>query len=126
GARALRARGHGRRADRQPARGRGLRHRLRRGHGAALVGDGAPRGASLSDWLDDRVGPEARQSVIRQIFEAMAAAHAAGVIHRDLKPENIMVLGSADAPEVKILDFGVAKTFRPSLGASSTEGGLGT
>jgi eukaryotic-like serine/threonine-protein kinase len=83
-------------------------------------------GASLADWLHDRVGPEARESVLRQIFEAMAAAHAAGVIHRDLKPENIMVLGSVEAPDVKILDFGVAKTFRPSLGASSTEGGLGT
>lgn len=83
-------------------------------------------GKSLSDWSADDPPAESRRSVLRQIFEAMAAAHAAGVIHRDLKPENIMVLGDAAAPAVKILDFGVAKTFRPSLGASSTEGGLGT
>ncbi|MEZ6186828.1 MAG: serine/threonine-protein kinase [Planctomycetota bacterium] len=43
--------------------------------------------------------------VTRQCAEAIAAAHAEGVLHRDLKPENVM-LGPTG---VKVMDFGIAR-----------------
>ncbi|HEY0994095.1 MAG TPA: serine/threonine-protein kinase, partial [Kofleriaceae bacterium] len=51
------------------------------------------------------------------LCEALAAAHAVGVVHRDVKPENIMLTTSA--PGLKLLDFGIAKLYAAVHGHSS-------
>jgi Protein kinase domain len=51
-------------------------------------------------------------SIVLQVCDALGAVHAAGVIHRDVKPSNIFLATNRDsnsAPQVKLLDFGIAK-----------------
>ena len=55
-------------------------------------------------------------TIFRKVCDAMAFAHAKGILHRDLKPENIMV---GEYGEVLVMDWGLAKILgeRDAAGA---------
>jgi serine/threonine protein kinase len=60
--------------------------------------------------IDESIEPPRALRIIKQVFEGLACAHAAGVVHRDLKPSNIMITEDAEGKEcVKLIDFGLAK-----------------
>jgi serine/threonine-protein kinase len=82
------------------------------------LGDGRPYlmmnllvGESLRARL--RRGPlhlSEAASVLDEVASALGAAHAKGIVHRDLKPDNVFLVERQGRwPEVKLLDFGLAK-----------------
>src|SRR5580704_15793120 len=85
-------------------------------HDAGTLADGRPfyamkfvEGERL-DMLARRIDaiPD-RLRIFQRICEAVAFAHARGILHRDLKPENVMV---GPFGEVLVMDWGVAKILR--------------
>jgi serine/threonine protein kinase len=52
---------------------------------------------------------------VLQACEAIAHAHAVGIVHRDVKPSNLFVVESPDGTKcLKVLDFGISKAVDPS------------
>jgi serine/threonine protein kinase len=76
-------------------------------------------GQTLSQLLT-QVGPlpwPRALTIAQQIARSLREAHKIGLIHRDLKPANVMVLNQeTDHDVVKVLDFGLVKSFMPDGG----------
>lgn len=66
---------------------------------------------SLVDWLGAQGGPlslplERRLKIVAEAAEALAQAHALGVMHKDIKPGNLLVEHSGPEPRLLLCDFG--------------------
>ena len=110
--------------------------RLKSPHVAKVMDVGVHNGAPyiVMEYLEgedleallNREGPltvERAVTYVLQACEALAEAHALGVVHRDVKPANLMLTkGAAGSPCIKVLDFGVSKATTP-LGVAGTEEG---
>ena len=74
------------------------------------------RGSRLDEYAAQTNSQRERLRKFQAVCDAVAFAHAHGVIHRDLKPQNIMI-GSFG--EVLVLDWGVAKILRAPVSSEA-------
>jgi len=72
------------------------------------------RGDRLDRWMTSGRELTERLHVFLRVCDAVAFAHAQGVIHRDLKPENVMI---GEFGEVLVLDWGVATRVQIAEGS---------
>lgn len=94
------------------------------------------RGETLDDWAKRSDGSlRERLGVFCKVCDGVSYAHQRGVIHRDLKPANILVTKAAASasqvsglgvPDVKILDFGLARITDNDLTMSTVLSEVGT
>ncbi len=75
------------------------------------------KGVPITDYCDTyRLTTIARVQLFCDVCAAIQHAHQKGVIHRDLKPSNILVgVAEGGDPQVRVIDFGIAKAVSPTL-----------
>jgi serine/threonine protein kinase len=79
-------------------------------------------GKNLAVLLEERGRfpiPTAARYVI-DACNAVGEAHAKGIVHRDLKPANLLLASTAEGPTIKVLDFGLAKSFQEDVNADES------
>lgn len=87
---------------------------------------GLVRGESLAARLEREKRPPFRfiAQVLEQTADALAYAHAAGVVHRDIKPDNILL--DAESGRAMVTDFGIARAAESGSRLTQTGIAVGT
>lgn len=86
-------------------------------------------GEDLAHLVDRRGGKLPVDEVcelLLPVIDAVAEAHARGVVHRDIKPENVFLVETPRGPIPKLLDFGISKVRAPDLRATEVGMMMGT
>ncbi|MEM1054559.1 MAG: serine/threonine-protein kinase [Bacteroidota bacterium] len=95
------------------------------------------RGVPLTEYAEAaRLGVRERVALLAAVCDAVAYAHRRLVVHRDLKPSNVLVRQEAEGmgheetspslaspPQIKLLDFGVAKLLDDEADSTLTAAG---
>jgi len=78
-------------------------------------------GRPITDYCDrEGLGIPERLELFIQVCEALQHAHNKSVVHRDIKPSNVLAFSDDQGlPQVKVIDFGIAKIIDPDGGGSS-------
>ena len=93
--------------------------------GVALIMQLVP-GRTLKQAIqeDGPFDPERAERVLRDVAEALAFAHAHGVVHRDVKPENVFLDSSTG--RAMLSDFGIAHSKEFDVRLTMTGAAIGT
>jgi eukaryotic-like serine/threonine-protein kinase len=83
-------------------------------------------GQSLADRMKrGPFQPDEARRLLRQICQALEAAHRQGIVHRDLKPDNIWIVQPQHGDSyAKLLDFGIAKLMGDADEGHRTQTGI--
>lgn len=74
------------------------------------------KGDPIVEYCDkNNLSIEERLGLFGQVCDAVQHAHTKGIIHRDIKPSNVLVSTQGGAPQIKVIDFGIAKATAARL-----------
>jgi len=94
-------------------------HDIGESHGVRFIVMEYVEGHTLEEQVI--AGPQPTTSIVdiaSQVADALEAAHAKGITHRDIKPANLMITPRG---QVKVLDFGVAKTAQKEAAVATQD-----
>ena len=73
-------------------------------------------GGDLFSFLEKRkfkLNEDVARKIAHQLAVSLYYLHSFGIVHRDIKPENVLMVSTEDTSSIKLVDFGLSKTFGP-------------